>query len=83
MADLHRIGNANYRGLDLARHLRGGANRLPGLVERFPDDGAIGRGVKGAVEIDFQCELGNQANSQANLSPGSTKMSSRPNVGSM
>ena len=42
------------RGLEIARHLRAGADRLASIVQRLPNDGAIGLCAKAAVKVDFQ-----------------------------
>jgi hypothetical protein len=49
-ADRHRIGHAYHRGFELILHLGGRAKRLPAIVQRPGDDGAVARRVKAAVK---------------------------------
>jgi hypothetical protein len=58
-SDLHRIGNVGHRDLEIARHMRGGADRLAGIVQRPAYESAVGPCTVGlAVKVDFERELG-------------------------
>jgi hypothetical protein len=57
MPDHLRVGDMGNRSFDLVLRLGGRAHRLPCIVQRLRNDGAIGRGVETAVKVDIECEF--------------------------